>query len=186
MTPVICSTQILIAGDRCIFPSFSAQRPTNTQVLWPYFYMTTVAHLTPSFKALPLPISQLSLAAVLQCGQSFRWSIFPLPPGITGDLPNYEYRLCLHDRVVCLRQTSDTLFYRSVLSSLPLSASEEEIKEAETLTWIQDYFQLDVDLEQLYRQWSSRDRVFEGLQGRFRGIRILRQDPFECLLSYVS
>ncbi|TCD66017.1 8-oxoguanine glycosylase ogg1 [Steccherinum ochraceum] len=140
------------------------------------------------FRALPLPVAQLSLAAVLQCGQSFRWSVFPLPYpdfSVNPDAPRHEYRVCLRDRVVCLRQTPDTLFYRAVYPSPSLDPKEEANKDAETLSWIRDYFQLDVDLLDLYSQWSKLDPVFHKLKDRFEGIRVLRQDPFECLLSFI-
>lgn len=138
------------------------------------------------FRALPLPLAQLSLAAVLKCGQSFRWNIFPLLPPepelvLDSTTPTHEYRLCLRDRVVCLRQTRDTLFYRSLFP--PTATGDVGIREAETLAWIRDYFQLDIDLVDLYRQWSGVDPVFNGVRDRFEGIRMLRQDPFENLIS---
>ncbi|PCH37826.1 N-glycosylase/DNA lyase [Wolfiporia cocos MD-104 SS10] len=149
--------------------------------------------ITPpaGFRALPLSITQLSLAAVLQCGQSFRWNIFPLLSLASGTSgadnlhPTHEYRLCLRDRVVCLRQSLDTLFYRSVLPGPPLSRTLQDEREAETLAWLRDYFQLDVDLEALYEQWGKRDSVFMNRQQRFSGIRVLRQDPFENLISFI-
>ena len=138
------------------------------------------------FYALPLPIVQLSLAAVLKCGQSFRWSIFPLfsasdiAPSPTS--PTHEYRFCLRDRLVCLRQSPDTLFYRTVFPEVSTS-TQKALKEAETLTWLRDYFQLDIDLMKLYEDWSNRDPVFSKLRSRFSGIRMLRQDPWENLVS---
>ncbi|EPS95441.1 hypothetical protein FOMPIDRAFT_1168618 [Fomitopsis schrenkii] len=146
------------------------------------------ASLAPiGFRALPLPLMQLSLAAVLQCGQSFRWSVFPLssdfhPP----ETPNHEYRLCLRDRVVCLRQSSQALFYRSVFPDPPPSPGTLDDRETETLGWIRDYFQLDVDLVDLYGQWAKRDPVFQRhCSQRFGGIRMLRQDPWENLISFI-
>lgn len=141
------------------------------------------------FRAIPIPLAQLSLAAVLQCGQCFRWSVFPLQypdPLVTPDAPRHEYRFCLRDRVVCLRQASDTLFYRAVYPPPELTQPQDAKKDAETVSWIRDYFQLDVDLMDLYTQWSARDPVFHKLRDRFEGLRVLRQDPFECLLSYVG
>lgn len=138
------------------------------------------------FRALPLPIVQLSLAAVLKCGQSFRWSIFSLSPSqvpVDESTPTHEYRFCLRDRVVCLRQNHHTLFYRSVFSEPPTSPTQEALKDAETLTWLRDYFQLDIDLSELYEEWSNRDPVFNKLRSRFSGIRMLRQDPWENLVS---
>ena len=145
-----------------------------------------------SFRKIPLSLSQLSLAAVLQCGQSFRWSIFPLAAS-EGQAdseaaqpihPSHEYRFCLRDRVICLRQSQEALLWNAVFPTAPTSPEETAQRDAETLEWINDYFQLNVDLEKLYRMWSERDPIFHGLQGRFTGIRMLRQDPWENLISY--
>ncbi|KAI5121670.1 hypothetical protein M0805_002746 [Coniferiporia weirii] len=150
------------------------------------------------FRALPLSINQLTLSVVLKCGQSFRWVAFPLvpldsPATDPEDVPTHEYRFCLKDRVICLQQSPNTLFYRSVLaahadvneagSTSPSSLSER--RDAETLVFIRDYFQLDTDLLKLYEEWSDNDTVFRNLKGRFSGIRMLRQDPWECLVSFI-
>jgi N-glycosylase/DNA lyase len=147
-----------------------------------------MADIVPAgFRSLPLAIAQLSLAAVLKCGQSFRWSIYPLlaspPPQELSPEPTHEYRLCLRDRVVCLRQTPHTLFYRAHFPSPAGSSAEQDVRDAATLAWIRDYFQLDVDLSKLYEDWARRDPVFNAVQGRFAGIRVLRQDPWENLVS---
>ena len=60
----------------------------------------------------------------------------------------------------------------------------EAARDAETLLWLKDYFQLDVDLIRLYNEWSEKDPVFAKLRGRFEGIRMLRQDPWENLISF--
>ncbi|EPQ58306.1 DNA glycosylase [Gloeophyllum trabeum ATCC 11539] len=141
------------------------------------------------FHALPLPIVQLSLAAVLKCGQSFRWSVFPLSPTpLPLSYPSHEYRFCLKDRVVCLRQSPDTLYYRTILPPQKDGnddSSSEEKAQQETLAWIRDYFQLDVDLVALYNSWADRDPVFRKFRDRFEGIRMLRQDPWENLISFI-
>ncbi|KAF8798192.1 N-glycosylase/DNA lyase [Phlegmacium glaucopus] len=134
-----------------------------------------------SFHSIPLPTVQLSLAAVLKCGQSFRWSI--LTP-VESTTP-VEYRLCLKDRVVCLRQSSDTLFYRSVFPDPQPPLHKYAEREAESLEWLKDYFQLNIDLAELYKQWAQRDPVFAKFQERFEGIRMLRQDPWENLMSFI-
>lgn len=136
---------------------------------------------TMAFLSIPLPIVQLSLAAVLKCGQSFRWSVLTPADSITP----VEYRLCLKDRVVCLRQSSDTLFYRSVFPDPQPPLHDHTEREAETLAWLRDYFQLDIDLVALYKQWAESDPVFAKVQERFEGIRMLRQDPWENLISFV-
>ncbi|KAF8557274.1 DNA glycosylase [Imleria badia] len=138
--------------------------------------------MTPTgFRCLPLPLAQLSLSAVLKCGQSFRWSSYPISP--LSDA--HEYRFCLRDRVVCLRQSPEALYYRSVFPSGSLDAEQADAHEEETLAWLTDYFQLDVDLVQLYDAWSQRDPVFRNVRSRFPGIRMLRQDPWENLVSFI-
>ncbi|KAH7889422.1 DNA glycosylase [Phlebopus sp. FC_14] len=144
--------------------------------------------IPPGFRSLPISLVQLSLAAVLNCGQSFRWTTHPLPVVVGSDVhafPTHEYRLCLRDRVVCLRQSPEALLYRSVFPEGHLSPTQEAVREAETLAWLKDYFQLDVDLVKLYDEWSSRDTVFRALRSRFPGIRMLRQDPWENLVSFI-
>lgn len=145
------------------------------------------AAIPHGFRALSLPLVQLSLAAVLKCGQSFRWSIYPLYTSIPSDphTPTHEYRFCLRDRVVCLRQTQETLFYRTVLPDPSPSEAQASLRDAETLAWLNDYFQLDIDLVKLYDEWSERDAVFARFRERFEGIRMLRQDPWENLISCV-
>ncbi|KIY43576.1 DNA glycosylase, partial [Fistulina hepatica ATCC 64428] len=154
------------------------------------------------FRSLPVPITQLCLSAVLKCGQSFRWLSYELPPtagkvaeasltpvhstreSVAEVSPTHEYRFCLHDRVICLRQSSSTLYYRALYPP-HISSADTIAKDAQTLSWIRDYFQLDVDVEYLYRQWAEKDPVFKRLGVRFSGIRILRQDPWENLISFI-
>lgn len=137
------------------------------------------------FHSLPLPLAQLSLSAVLRCGQSFRWTSYPtsLVHDPSAVPPAYEYRFCLRDRVVCLRQSSEALFYRSVFPDGFLDPAQVDAHEEETLLWLKDYFQLDIDLVALYDEWSKRDPVFRNVRSRFSGIRVLRQDPWENLVS---
>ncbi|PPQ63066.1 hypothetical protein CVT24_005921 [Panaeolus cyanescens] len=142
--------------------------------------------IIPGFKSIPLTLAQLSLSAVLKCGQSFRWSIFTSSDNTQESHLNAEYRLCLKDRVLCLRQSPDTLFYRSVFPDPQPSSKDLQIqREAETLQWLNDYFQLHIDLVTLYKQWAAKDKVFAQFQSRFEGIRILRQDPWENLISFI-
>jgi len=135
------------------------------------------------FKTIALPLAQLSLDAVLKCGQSFRWNAYDLPTEPNNETnATKEYRLTLADRVVCLRQTPSSLFYRTFVPGQVSQASDAQ--EAETLVFIRDYFQLDVDLVSLYETWSLRDKVFHRtVRERFQGIRMLRQDPWENLVS---
>ncbi|XP_041128800.1 N-glycosylase/DNA lyase [Polyodon spathula] len=60
--------------------------------------------------------------------------------------------------------------------------SEQDRKEQAIL---RDYFQLSVSLGDLYEQWSRADPHFKHVSETFAGVRILRQDPCECLFSFI-
>lgn len=50
---------------------------------------------------------------------------------------------------------------------------------------LKDYLQLDVNLELLYQTWAQADKHFEEISKTFTGIRMLRQEPIECLFSFI-
>ncbi|KAF8321632.1 DNA glycosylase, partial [Clavulina sp. PMI_390] len=132
-----------------------------------------------AFQSFPLPISHLSLPVVLKCGQSFRWSKVEHPSSSASEP---EWRLTLQDRVVCLRQTPTTLLYRAIYPSSEFETEGES--RLSTLHWLKDYFQLEVDLIKLFSE--VKDPVFQNAVKKFEGgIRILRQDPWENLLSFI-
>jgi hypothetical protein len=175
--PVIPATARYISTLRRIprrtVGSNSYRLPLSLQVSALLLFSRTLGKMSlpAGFRALPLPLAQLSLDTVLACGQSFRWFKHSLPL-VSPVGPTHEYRFALQDRVVCLRQTPDTLLWRS------------QPDKEDTLDWLKDYFQLNVDLQTLYNDWAIRDTVFDTLvKERFKGLRMLRQDPWENLIS---
>lgn len=50
-----------------------------------------------------------------------------------------------------------------------------------------DYLRLDTPLDSLYKQWAKSDKHFEKTVGdeKFRGVRILKQQPRENLFSFI-
>ena len=57
--------------------------------------------------------------------------------------------------------------------------------EGDARAFIEDYFRLDVNLPDLYRDFRRADARIAGAIERFKGLRVLRQEPEEALLSYV-
>ncbi|KAN0060941.1 8-oxoguanine glycosylase ogg1 [Thecaphora frezii] len=101
-------------------------------------------------------------------------------------LEQTEWSLCLSDRVVLLRQDEERGFiYHKTL--LPPSSSLIRLEEVqrETERWLKDYLNLEVPLEALYLEWAERDKVFARFADRFTGLRMLRQDPWECLCAFI-
>ncbi|XP_064154455.1 N-glycosylase/DNA lyase [Anguilla rostrata] len=60
--------------------------------------------------------------------------------------------------------------------------TEYDHKEEEVL---KDYFQLNVNMAELYKQWGTADSHFKSIAKAFTGVRMLRQDPTECLFSFI-
>ncbi|CAJ1084944.1 N-glycosylase/DNA lyase [Xyrichtys novacula] len=65
---------------------------------------------------------------------------------------------------------------------LPVTALKNTEEEEELL---RDYFQLNVQLGDLYKEWGAADPHFKGIADIFTGVRMLRQDPTECLFSFI-
>jgi N-glycosylase/DNA lyase len=154
------------------------------------------AMLTEGFHALRVSPAQVLLHLTIsnKCGQSFRWRErrFPVDSVKAGGSQDScqvapaalisEWAFCLPDRVVLLRQDAqaDLILHKTLVpGSRPPTSDEVDSTER----WLRDYLNLDVSLENLYQEWSQRDAVFAELAGRFGGIRMLRQDPWECLVS---
>ena len=104
-----------------------------------------------------LSISPLDLDLTLGCGQAHRWRK-------DGD----EWKGVLGDRVVTLRQGEGGVYFEDVPASR-LAA----------------YLRIDDDVESIYAEISRADPLVKGLVGRYRGLRLLRQDPWECLATYL-
>ncbi|NWR83091.1 OGG1 lyase, partial [Furnarius figulus] len=119
------------------------------------------------WRCVPCPPAELRLDLVLASGQSFRW--WESSPG------SWTGVLC--GRVWTVRQERDRLWYTVY------GGEGEHGAEADGI--LRDYFQLDVCLPALYRAWEAADPLFREVAKDFPGVRVLRQDPVECLLSFI-
>ncbi|KAI8056287.1 DNA glycosylase [Gilbertella persicaria] len=100
----------------------------------------------------------------LRCGQSFRWKQI-----------QDHWVSVLHGRLVVLKETPSTIMY----------GYQQELKD-DAIQDIKDYFQLDrVSLQACYERWSALDANFAKKAAQFQGIRMLRQDPWENLISFI-
>lgn len=101
----------------------------------------------------------IELDRTLSCGQVFRWA------KLSG-----WWLGVLDDKMIKIRQQGDRLEVRSS-NSIPK-------------TTIISYLRLDDDLHAIVKE-LCKDETFRTIVARVRGIRILRQDPWECLVSYI-
>ncbi|WVQ71674.1 hypothetical protein IAR50_001214 [Cryptococcus sp. DSM 104548] len=137
------------------------------------------------WRSLPISPSNLTLANTLPVGQSFLWHRLHSPAH--GE--EYSRAIDNPPRVVCLRQSPTHIHYTAVY---PDSAAEERDKHmSATTAWLEDYFQLATypDLDVLYADWRDRDpKLFAPVEfnPRATGVRVLRQDPWECLIAFIT
>lgn len=96
-----------------------------------------------------------------------------------------EWSICLSDRVVLVRQDEERgyLYHRTLLPSNDGPITADDSISADTASWLIDYLNLKVPLAELYEEWSEKDEVFRRFAKRFTGVRMLRQDPWECLCA---
>ncbi len=109
----------------------------------------------------------LSLDQTLDCGQAFRWE----------SVPSAYYRT-----------------YKGYYKNIPLTVSEEEkdggkfifhnVSEKDFLEIWADYFDLYTDYDELKRRFSE-DETLRAACEYAGGIRLLRQDAEECLISFI-
>ncbi|XP_058293224.1 N-glycosylase/DNA lyase isoform X6 [Hylobates moloch] len=131
----------------------------------------TLASAPALWASIPCPRSELRLDLVLPSGQSFRWR----------EQSPAHWSGVLADQVWTLTQTEEQLHctvYRGDKSQASRPTPDE-------LDAVRKYFQLDVTLAQLYHHWGSVDSHFQEVAQKFQGVRLLRQDPIECLFSFI-
>jgi N-glycosylase/DNA lyase len=97
-----------------------------------------------------------NLEFTLCCGQAFRW-----------DKHDEWWYGVIRGKVCKIRQEREVLEFENVNTRL-----------------VEDYFRLHDDLPRIYSH-IKKDKNIEGAICKFRGLRILRQEPWECLISYI-
>ena len=114
-----------------------------------------------------LPAPNFNLCFTLLSGQVFRWG-----RDIDGWWKGIGYGTVLH-----LRQDGDALLYRASSCRVATDAGDLEIESF--LRW---YLRLDAPPH--VRVPRGDRRLREALRG-MQGFRLVRQEPFECIISYV-
>ena len=105
-------------------------------------------------------IRDYDLAATLTCGQVFRWQ-----------QQIYWWAGVIGNRWVRLR-------------SEPGSITAETAEPVADWDWLTHYLQLHVDLNEVLREFPD-DKPMRAAVAGCHGLRLLRQDPWECLASFI-
>ena len=104
-------------------------------------------------------VKHYDLAATLSCGQAFRWR-----------QNGGAWEGVIGSRWVRLRQNEEGIVAATI--------------NAEDWQWLRHYLQLEVDLEAIVATFPQ-DGPMREAAARCRGLRLLRQNPWECLASFV-
>ena len=105
-------------------------------------------------------IRDYDLAATLESGQAFRWNF--VDGGWNSVIGNHWVRLRADN----------------------FSITAETAQPAADWNWLTDYLQLDLDLAAVIATFPD-DGPMRAATGACRGLRLLRQDPWECLASFI-
>jgi len=105
-------------------------------------------------------VRDYNLAATLTCGQAFRW----------------------HWRDQCWAGVIGTHCVR--LREAPSSITAETAEPVANWNWLTHYLQLHLDLSEVVRAFPD-DEPMRAAVAACRGLRLLRQDPWECLASFI-
>ena len=115
-------------------------------------------------------------------GQAFHWrrldgTVDKLGDG--GRHPDSEWHSgLLGEFLIHLRQVGSAVEYRATKLGEP--ADGEAVG-----TLLQRYLRLDDDVSRIYGDLRDRDANMARLTDEYGGMRLLRQDPWECLVSYI-
>lgn len=126
---------------------------------------------------LGLAKTEANLEILLKCGQSFRWTKIEHPGS------NY-WVIGMEGRGIVLNQRDGDTFWADTW----LSRDQKDSKSRDTRSTkaiLEDYFNMSTDTTKLYQDWSSRDSHFRDKSIQYLGIRVLRQDPWENLCSFI-
>ena len=127
------------------------------------------------------------LALSLEMGQAFRWRRVgdePSHQSNSGDLSTPLrgnaggwYSGVLGEYLVHLRQTDEGLEYR-------IGGEDGERYDVDLDEQIHNYFRLGDDIGDIYSQLRRHQAVARAVE-RYPGLRLLRQEPWECLVAYL-
>lgn len=106
-----------------------------------------------------------SLQYTLESGQSFRWKKYCFNESLC-------YEGVVADNIIYLSQDLNSIRIES-------SGNSKLIKNH-----IINYLKLDEDINRVYKN-ISKDIYINSAINKYRGMRLLRQDPWECLISFI-
>jgi len=142
-------------------------------------------HLTPWKLLFPNSagsLPQVWLRGSLANGQVFNFSCnTSAEDGVKYEVWSGVVGKCL----VLLKQKEYAALQDEVLGSIQFHCQGSGTED-EHIKMLRRFFRADVDTVKLYQEWSSSCSRFRSISPKFPGIRLLDQDPVECLFSFIA
>ena len=117
----------------------------------------------------------LDLSLTLPAGQVFCWEFDPSSETWVGVIGEIAFRL---------KHRKDE--FEGVDFQFACSNDSVDLNHAKEI--LDEFFQLEIDLPTLLKDWASRCSIFDRVvlaSQLAKGLRICRQYPFECLVSFI-
>ena len=114
------------------------------------------------------------LASSVLSGQAHRWLPDPVGEGWHWGV--------IQDNLIKIRQLASPTTGHPLDSVEVYSSPTVEPERMECL--LSGYFRLDDDVEAIYRD-ITRDSLVADMVNKYRGLRLLRIEPWECLVSFI-
>jgi len=156
---------------------------------------------TQQWHSLGLSATELRPDVTLINGQTFTWQpvkVTSSKNNVTSDVPINEWSGVLDEHVLHIRQLPDDTEYTIIHSHNSQQKDEHHLQQHVhqqllDYLWIQPFPRATTNtatpplpsLASLYPQWSQADQRFQTIAQHLPGVRLLRQNPLECLYSFI-
>ncbi|XP_054710895.1 LOW QUALITY PROTEIN: N-glycosylase/DNA lyase-like [Uloborus diversus] len=149
------------------------------------------------WRKIPCSFTELNLEITLGGGQSFRWNKNAKNEwiGVISDLAwilkqdsqgNILYVVnpadATENKVSCGLKKQKRM---KICKNAPLLNLRLGTNFSDCDNMLKDYFNLHINLDELYNTWGKADENFRLVANHYKGIRILRQDPLENVFSFI-
>ena len=120
-------------------------------------------------KILKIPANQFNLENTLVNGQCFNWK----------KIENDHFKGVFRNYLVTLKRINE--------NDVEFESHPEMGQEQIDKDFLKDYLQYpEVDIPKCYEEWSAKDpKYFAKIAKPLEGVRCLRQDPWECTISFI-
>ncbi|KRX07438.1 DNA glycosylase [Pseudocohnilembus persalinus] len=138
----------------------------------------------------PIHSQELNLKNTLQNGQCFAWKPVDLDKADFKFLKleqfqktdiQYIYIGVYKQYLLQFLQNNEGQIYYNCLNEKQI----DDINQDKILKDLYDYFQFEVDITKLCQDWQEKDEYFQKVYQQIQGLRLVRQEPFECFISFL-